>query len=140
MVLREDLTALDDLDLSGALLDGIQADGLICMGTIFDRASFKAADLYWMIAIQASFRNAILDACVSRGANLEDTDFSGASLKFVGFRLDNLGGRTNLFGADLSTAVLDGADFTGASCDSETKFPAGFDPVARGLIIEPLDR
>ena len=29
MVLREDLTALDDLDLSGAVLDGIQADGLI---------------------------------------------------------------------------------------------------------------
>jgi uncharacterized protein YjbI with pentapeptide repeats len=45
-----------------------------------------------------------------------------------------------LRGADLSCANLDGAwlryaDLRGARYDAETRWPAGFDPAARGAIL-----
>jgi uncharacterized protein YjbI with pentapeptide repeats len=130
----DELEALDDQDLTGATLDAIQADGLVCMGTKFDNASFKGADLYWMVAIQASFRNASLEDCAFRGANLSSATFDGAVLRRTRFLLDNLGGRTDLSAADLSKAIIEDADFTGASYDADTKFPSGFDPAAAGLV------
>jgi uncharacterized protein YjbI with pentapeptide repeats len=128
------IETLDDRDLTGAILDAIQADGLVCMGTKFDSASFKGADLYWMVAIQASFRNASFEDCTFRGANLSCAVFGGALLRRTKFLLDNLGGRTDLSAADLSNAIIEDADFRGASYDEDTKFPYGFDPTAAGLI------
>jgi uncharacterized protein YjbI with pentapeptide repeats len=130
----DEMETLDDRDLTGAILDAIQADGLICMGAKFDKASLKGADLYWMVAIHASFRNASLEDCTFRGANLSSATFDGALVRRTRFLLDNLGGRTNLSAADLSKAIIEGADFTGASYDADTKFPYGFDPAAAGLI------
>ena len=140
LTLNEATTTLDDLDLTGAMLDHIAADGLMCMGTRFDNATFRNADLYWLIALGASFRNAVMDGCAFRGADLKEVDFNGASLRNAKFLLSNLGGRTDLSGADLSTAVVDGADFTGASYDRNTKFPPGFDPANHGLLKEQSDR
>src|SRR5688572_16465810 len=128
LALSEEITMLDDLDLTGAMLDRIEADGLMCMGSKFENATFRDADLYWLIAFRASFRNAVMDGCAFRGADLKEVDFNGTSLRNAKFLLSNLGGRTDLSGADLSTAVIDGADFSGASYDAATKFPTGFDP------------
>ena len=128
------LETFDDLDLSGAALDEVESDGLVCMGTKFDNASFRSADLYWMVAIQASFQNANLEGCIFRGANLSEANFSGALLIRTKFALDNLGGRTNLSAADLSKATIQNADFSGACYDSETRFPGGFDPARNGLV------
>jgi uncharacterized protein YjbI with pentapeptide repeats len=139
LALGEETKTLDDLDLTGAMLDRIRADGLICMGTRFDKATFRDADLYWLSAFRASFRNAVLDGCVFRGANLEQADFDGASLRNAKFLLSNLGGRTSLSGANLFNAVIDGAEFTGASYDPNTKFPPSFDPAEHGLVKEQTD-
>jgi uncharacterized protein YjbI with pentapeptide repeats len=68
LTLSEEMTALDDVDLTGAMLDHVAADGLMCMGTRFDNATFRDADLYWLIAFGASFRNAVMDGCAFRGA------------------------------------------------------------------------
>lgn len=139
LTLSEEMTALDDLDLTGAMLDHVAADGLMCMGTRFENATFRDADLYWLIAFGASFRNAVMDGCVFRGADLKEADFNGASLRNAKFLGNNLGGRTDLSGADLATAVIDGADFTGASYDLNTKFPPGFDPLDHGLLKVQTD-
>jgi uncharacterized protein YjbI with pentapeptide repeats len=87
-----------------------------------------------MVAIQASFRNASLEDCAFHGANLSSATFDGAVLRRTKFLLDNLGGRTDLSAADLSKAIIEDADFTGASYDTDTRFPFGFDPAAAGLI------
>jgi uncharacterized protein YjbI with pentapeptide repeats len=52
------------------------------------------------------------------------------------FGLDELGGGLRLIGVDFTNAILDGADFTGATYDSGTIFPHGFDPAQRGLILK----
>jgi uncharacterized protein YjbI with pentapeptide repeats len=43
---------------------------------------------------------------------------------------------TRLAGADLSGADLTGAKLTGAQYDATTIWPAGFDPIAAGAVLE----
>jgi Pentapeptide repeats (8 copies) len=86
---------------------------------------------------RADLRGALLDNLDCRTkdrpyTNFERADFRGASLQKAQF------GRANLRGARLEKAVLAGAqlglaDLQEATYNSETVFPAGFDPVARGL-------
>ena len=57
------------------------------------------------------------------GSVLVGADLTGAALD-----------RASLRGTDFRDAILQGASFVGAIYDDQTKFPAGFDPVARGLI------
>jgi uncharacterized protein YjbI with pentapeptide repeats len=65
-----------------------------------------------------------------KGATLRKADFTGAHLYWV-----------NLTGADLTGAGLLGADLSGVSlervkADEDTIWPAGFDPVAAGVIFD----
>ena len=134
LVFNENISALDDLDLTGAVLDDTAIDGLMALSTIFDRASMKNCDFYWLIAHEASFRGADLSNCKFSGSGLRDTDFRGALMRGTKFCTHNLGRRTDLSGADLSTAILDMTDFGGASYSVHTKFPSNFDPKAHGLV------
>ena len=115
-------------DFSGAILEGV-----CCMDASFDGSSFRGADLYWAIAMGASFRNCDFTDAILRGADLTDTVFAGARLIRTDFSRDNLGGATQLQGADLSTATIQGCRFDGAQCDSKSKFPKGFYPDKHGL-------
>jgi len=67
------------------------------------------------------------------GANLRCADLEGASLQSADLRGANLSG-VNLAGADLSRADLDGAQLRGATYSTDTCWPAGFNPVARGAV------
>jgi uncharacterized protein YjbI with pentapeptide repeats len=49
--------------------------------------------------------------------------------------LSNLGGSTQLQGADLRGADLTGAVLNGAEYDERTQFPEGFRPDASGMIL-----
>lgn len=57
------------------------------------------------------------------GVDLRCADLEGAILRYA-----------ILVNADLWNANLEGADLFGAIFDKETKFPEGFNPVARGMI------
>ena len=59
-----------------------------------------------------------------RGANLEGVNLAGAKLEGADFR------GTNLEGTNLHTAYLESALY-----DSKTKFPKGFDPKTRGMVL-----
>lgn len=82
---------------------------------------------------------------IGRLTPLNGVDISGVSLPGVqaasAIWKDVDARNTNLSGAafeatNLETVLLDGAILTGASFDCRTKFPPGFDPIARGMIMK----
>jgi uncharacterized protein YjbI with pentapeptide repeats len=123
----------DEGDLRGAVLDDSICDGgIIVFGTLAG-ASLKRCDFYWLFAGLNSFADADLEDCAFYGCNLSGADFSGAHLLRTRFLKDSLDGRTNLSGANLATARIESADFSGAEYDSETRLPKGFYPLKHGM-------
>jgi uncharacterized protein YjbI with pentapeptide repeats len=120
--------------LRGANLEGLvaplgQLQGLDLSGATLYWASLGDADLSFANLSRADLRGAMLYRTICRGTN-----FSEANLG-----RDNLHGRTDLRGADLSTAILQGAILTDAVYDQATKFPPGFAPTESGMInVEDL--
>jgi uncharacterized protein YjbI with pentapeptide repeats len=124
-----------DADLRGHDFSNAILEGVCCMGACFDGASFRGADLYWAIAMGASFRDCDLSEADLRGADLKDAIFAGARLIRTDLSRDNLGGSTQLQGADLSAAAVQNCRFEGAEYDLTTKFPKGFYPEKHGLVL-----
>ncbi|MBT3667945.1 MAG: hypothetical protein HN548_10755, partial [Opitutae bacterium] len=98
------------VDLRGVNLDGVNLSG--------------------SALAQAQFSNTtVFSDGTGNGVNLSGTgavlmgDFSSSNFYNV-----------NLFGVNLSNANIIGATFTGANYDSQTVWPAGFDPIAAGAI------
>lgn len=115
--------------LRGANLEGLvaplgQLQGLDLTGANLYWASLGDADLSFADLSDADLRGAMLYRTICRG-----TKFCGANLG-----RDNLRGRTNLRGADLSTADLTRAVLLDAIFDEMTKFPKGFDPEKAGMV------
>jgi hypothetical protein len=86
---------------------------------------------------RADLRGTVLDNLDCRTkdrpyTNFERADFRGASLKKAQFGRANLRG-AHLENTDLTGAELGRAELQGATYNSETVFPAGFDPAVRGL-------
>lgn len=71
----------------------------------------------------ANLKDAYLDGADLSGANLDNVDLSGAYLSGANFN------NTNLTTANLTNAKLYSAHY-----NSNTKFPANFDPRGRGMI------
>ena len=128
MSLHKGITDLDGANLDHADLRGIQAEGLVCMEASFREANLDGADLYWIIAAGAIFDAANLQRTIMRGGNLTDASFIAANLTNADLSEDNVGGATDLRGANLETAELMGTNFRGARYDQRTAFPKGFDP------------
>lgn len=89
---------LDELDLSGSLLDGLRIPGARWRGVNLAGSSLQNADLR-----QVDWRQANLQGANLQGANLQGANLQGANL--TGSRLA---------GADLTGADLTGADLTGS--------------------------
>jgi uncharacterized protein YjbI with pentapeptide repeats len=115
-------------------LRGANLEGIVASTGQFQGLDLSGANLYWASLGEADFSFANLSRADLRGAKLygaicRSTKFCGANLG-----RDNVGGRTSLRGADLSTADLTGANLTGAIYDDLTIFPPGFDPARSGMI------
>ena len=80
------------------------------------------------------FKGANLKGEMLSGANFEGADFEGANLMGAFLMGANLKG-ANLKGADLYGANLKYAELLGAVADEDTRWPAWFDPVKRGVIF-----
>jgi len=124
----------DECDLRGAVLDDVVCDGGVLTLATLAGASMKRSDFYWLFAGANSLAGADLEECTFRGCTLAETDFSGARLVRTRFLKDNLLGRTNLSGANLSEAWIRDADFSGAEYDGATRFPPGFDPTSHEMV------
>jgi len=123
-----------DCDFGNAILDDIVIEGAaIALGS-FAGTSLKRCDFYWLLAPCTSFVAADLEDCAFHGCGLGESDFTGAILRRTRFLRDNLGGGTDLCGANLSAAVIESADFSGAEYDDATRFPPDFDPEQHGMM------
>lgn len=132
-VFNEDSFSL--IDLSGAIFDGLIMEGCIFDETILAYASFKKCDLYWarFYAVNlehSNFAGASLNGCTFCNANLRYVNLADADLS-----RDNVGGSTDLRGANLDNAVIYNSTFIGAEYDRNTIFPKGFCPQAEGMIF-----
>ncbi len=101
---------LQEADLSQATLEEAQLPG----------ADLDGAKLHETILYLAN-----LDHTSLRGASCETTDLRHASLR-----------EASLHGADLRSAALKGVDLEGARYNQATQWPKGFDPAARGAILD----
>jgi uncharacterized protein YjbI with pentapeptide repeats len=114
---------LFSVDFEHASFNGAKMAGAVLTGSRLLQGYFPSVDL-----TNADLSFAVLDGAYFNDASMRGANLTGAS--FLAF-----GGRpADLRGADLTDAVLDGTVFTSAIYDCKTRWPAGFDPGARGLI------
>ncbi|MER5432219.1 pentapeptide repeat-containing protein [Streptomyces sp. NPDC002588] len=152
------------INLSVTDLRRADCDGLWLHEVNLDRSCLEAAGLYRANLTQASLvsvnlRHADLKTAILRRArcvladlrgarlvetDLRDADFSEADLREANLRKADAGGAVfrradlrlaDLRGCDLSTADLLQARLTGALASGHTRWPAGFDHVAAGVVV-----
>jgi formylglycine-generating enzyme required for sulfatase activity len=80
----------------------------------------------WYDFLEANFTGANLQSVDFRGAQLDKANFTNADMRQASFR-----------DADLTGAILTGVNLTGARYTTGTKWPDGFSPSGKGLILEP---
>lgn len=131
---------LNGMDFDSANLQGADLSGKIMEGADFSDANLtnsnlEGCDLYWAICFRTNLTNANLKRAYFCGADLKFANFAGADLRGANFGCDNLGGSTQLQGANLQDCLIDEAIFKLATYDSETKFPKNFDPIAQEMVF-----
>jgi len=144
-------------DLRNSYLDGADFTGAILESARLGGASFDSGTK-WPTGFdyrRAGMYGPGVDASGKDLSNqyLGGYDFTGANFSFASLTNSVLSKSTlvnaNFSGADLQFSYLDGADFTGAnfigirlrgaSFDSGTKWPAGFDPLHAGMYGPGVD-
>ena len=115
-----------------------------------DGATFTGANLFYVSFTSISAKNLTAVGADFNQAGFYNTDLSGSNFSGTSFLETEFSNanftNTNLVGADLSVqwedTDLSTVDFTGAtystgSLSNRTLFPAGFDPVVRGMVLVP---
>ncbi|MFF3200685.1 pentapeptide repeat-containing protein [Streptomyces sp. NPDC002962] len=152
------------VNLSVTDLRRADCDGLWLHEVNLDRSCMEAAGLYHANLTQASLvavnlRHADLKTAILRRArcvladlrgarlvqtDLRDADFTEADLREANMRKADAGGAVfrradlrlaDLRGSDLSTADLHQVRLTGALASEHTRWPAGFDHAAAGVVV-----
>ena len=140
---------------SGVILTGVDISDYDLSGVNFNGAKLMGVDLSNAGLFEASFRNAYLMGVDLSEADLEATDFTKATLSGVDLekadlfranlrniqlehiQLDEANlAETNLSGVDMSSSVVLGANFTKATYNSRTIWPADVDPSKVGAILK----
>jgi len=114
--------------------EGVVWEGAHLYGAQLDQANFKDANLYWAGFFQAQLNGANFENANLQGVELKEASCIGANFRGANLGRDNLGGNSQLQGADLTDAILNRACFEGAEYDETTKFPKGFHPTSHGMI------
>ncbi|MFE9399253.1 pentapeptide repeat-containing protein [Streptomyces flavidovirens] len=96
---------------------------------ILRRARCVLADLRGARLVETDLRDADFTEADLREANLRKADAGGAVFRRADLRL------ADLRGSDLSTADLLQARLTGALASEHTRWPAGFDHAAAGVVV-----
>ncbi|WP_240437031.1 pentapeptide repeat-containing protein [Streptomyces sporangiiformans] len=96
---------------------------------ILRRARCVLSDLRGARLVETDLRDADFTEADLREANLRKADAAGAVFRSADLRL------ADLRGSDLSTADLFQARLTGAVASEHTRWPAGFDHAAAGVVV-----
>src|SRR6266511_4073490 len=126
---------LDGANLQRAILHNANLQGALLERAQLQEASFDGANLQEAILDQAQLQAAILDGANLQGAHLEYARLHGASLNRANLKGANLNS-ANLQGANLHGAVLDRVELQKALADRRTYWPAGFDPLPLGIVLD----
>lgn len=132
-------------NLSGLALEQADFEGAHMTGALATMTDVRLADMSFVTATGADFRQANLHAAKLQFADLSGSDLSGADLSQADLTAADLAG-ARLQGADLTDAILYSTGFgpqrkitgerTGTACyDSETIWPADFTPP----VMDPED-
>ena len=115
------------------VVDVFDAPALIrdgwCPGADLTGANLTGANL-----TRADLSVAYLTGANLTGANLARANLTGANLARANLARANLAG-ADLCGAYLTRANLAGANLGGANADRFTRWPDGFDPAERGVVV-----
>jgi uncharacterized protein YjbI with pentapeptide repeats len=108
-------------------------EGANFSGADLSDANLEGGDLYWAIFFQAN-----LQRCRLNHANLAGGDFKNANLSYADLSdaylgKDNLGGVSQLEGANLSNCQTERTVFFGATYNNETIFPVGLNPIDHNM-------
>lgn len=142
---------LENANLSGVPLDACYFESALLThadlrGARLVKADLPNALLRWANLRGADLSFADLEGAELSGADLSDVNFTGAIL--IGAYVDEetkLSGANfndallqgfKIVGADLSGADIAGARVEGAEYNAEAKFPSGFDPVERKMLLK----
>jgi uncharacterized protein YjbI with pentapeptide repeats len=120
---------LRDMDFKGGILEGGDLSDSDLRGADFSGAELYGTYLYRADCTECNFAGALL-----RGVVLDEATLTEVNLEGTRLLRNNMGTSCSLLGADLRDANLATTVFTGCEYDSSTLFPAGFDPVARGMV------
>lgn len=124
----------DSADLRDANLSHTDWSAANFSGANLADANLEGGVFYWAIFFETNLSNTNLKRTDLRGSDLKFANLRGADLTGAILKEDNLGGPTQLQGADLSDTLLDRAVFDRAQYSKDTKFPVGFDPVQHGMV------
>lgn len=112
--------------------------GASLLGVIMGKADFTGANLAGADVRRGEFWRGNFEGADLTGADFTEASLSTANMRGARFNRANLTGaklkRTKLGGADLRGAVAEGADFTAAHIDCDTRLPQGFDVRERRVI------
>jgi uncharacterized protein YjbI with pentapeptide repeats len=123
---------LSRVNFKGAVLEGAN----FCNANLSD-ACLEDCNLYWGLFFGTNMQRANLRAALLMGADLKEANLSFADLSDTNLGRDNLGGSTQLEGANLSNCKIDGTIFDGAIYNEKTILPEGLNPEAHGMIFAP---
>jgi uncharacterized protein YjbI with pentapeptide repeats len=144
LIRRKDGTVLADTDsdvnerdLRDAVIRGVFLRVVDFSDSDLRGADFSGAHLYGTYFYRANCSECNFTGALLQGVVLDEVNLSKAN--FVDARLvaDNMGSTCSLQGADLRSTNLANVVLTGCKYDSITLFPAGFDPVGRGMVSVP---
>lgn len=125
---------LSQVKLNDAIFDKVDLHGVCLVNASLCRVRMRGTNL----------RNGVLNRADLEKADLSNADLRGVRLSGASLRGANLSG-ADMRGANLSQADLSGANLQGikhldatlgkARFDGDTRFPAGFNPAARGWVL-----
>lgn len=118
--------------------EAVEWSGVHLYGAQLGGANFEGAVLYCAGLFDAHLDGANFKSANLQGADLKNASCVGADFSNANLLKDNLGGRTQLQGCDLTAASFAGAQLQEAEYDAQTIFPEGFKPDEHGMRLRPI--
>jgi len=131
-----DTRIFDKMVIRNAFLAGMELEGISFDGSDLSGSDFSGSDLYGANLCDSNFESCKFANADLRSSFIRNVSFRDSDLRFARFSLDEMGGELGFHEVNFTGANLERADFTGATYDSMTIFPEGFDPTERGMTRE----
>jgi uncharacterized protein YjbI with pentapeptide repeats len=125
----------DSADLKGVHLKDAELEGANFSSADLSEACLEGSDLYWAIFFEARLQHTNLAFAPLKGCDFKKADLRYANLRGADLGLDNLGGATQLQGANMLGCEIIEARFTGANYDKTTILPEGLNPREHGMVL-----